>query len=61
MSTPPDTFPDEGHDSQVVDGDTLRRDFADDFDFVVVGTGAAGAVAAHALAERGFSVGLVEE
>ncbi len=60
-STPPDTFPDEGHDSQVVDGDALRRDFSDDFDFVVVGTGAAGAVAAHALAERGFSVGLVEE
>ena len=59
----PETLPDEGHDAQVVDGTTLPkdRDFSDEFDFVVIGSGASGAVAAHTLTEHGFSVGIVEE
>lgn len=61
MSTPPDRFADEGFEDHVLDGLTLRRDFSDDFDFVVVGTGAAGAVCAYELASHGYSVGMVEE
>ena len=45
----------------VTDGATLRAPVDAVFDFVVVGTGAAGAVAAHALACEGFSVAMVEE
>jgi choline dehydrogenase-like flavoprotein len=55
-------FPDERvPHSAVVDGTALRGDVVDAFDFVVVGSGAAGAVAAHALASAGYSVGIVEE
>lgn len=61
MSTPLERFADEGFDDRVVDGLALRRDLADDFDYVVVGTGAAGAVAAYELASHGYSVGMVEE
>lgn len=44
-----------------VDGETVTRDIDESFDFVVVGTGAAGAVAAHTLTCAGFSVAMVEE
>ena len=44
-----------------VDGETLTHDVDESFDFVVVGSGAAGAVAAHTLATSGFSVAMVEE
>ncbi len=54
----PDEFLPEG---AVVDGATLTGDVVEAFDFVVVGSGAAGAVAAHALASAGYSVGIVEE
>ncbi len=52
----PDTLP-----SGVTDGALQRTPVDAVFDFVVVGTGAAGAVAAHALACEGFSVAMVEE
>jgi len=45
----------------VVDGEGLRRAFDGAFDVVVIGSGAAGAVAAHALTEAGLEVALVEE
>ena len=45
----------------VVDGETLTRSIDDVFDVVVVGSGAAGSVAAHTLAAAGLSVGIVEE
>ncbi|MEO8874765.1 MAG: GMC family oxidoreductase [Polyangiaceae bacterium] len=45
----------------VVDGNTLKADIDEEHDFIVVGSGAAGAVAAHTLAKAGFSVGIVEE
>jgi len=45
----------------VIDGARLEADVDEAFDFVVIGTGAAGAVAAHQLALRGFSVAMVEE
>ncbi len=63
MKAPPDRYSDEGHEASVVDGKTLAKghDFTDEFDFVVVGSGAAGAVAAHTLASHGYSVGIVEE
>ena len=55
-------FPDEGlPEGTVVDGAALTHDVDDAFDFVVVGSGAAGAVAAHTLAKGGFSVAIVEE
>jgi len=48
-------------EGSVVDGATLGKDVDEAFDFVVIGTGAAGAVAAHRLAELGFSVAMLEE
>lgn len=45
----------------VVDGAALGRAMDDVFDVVVVGSGAAGAVAAHTLTAAGLSVGIVEE
>ncbi len=57
-----DAFPDEAlPEGSVVDGAELARDIDEAFDFVVVGTGAAGAVAAHTLARAGFSVAMLEE
>jgi len=55
-------FPDESlPEGCVVDGDALDRDVDEAFDYVVVGSGAAGAVAAHVLAQGGASVAIVEE
>lgn len=48
-------------EGSVVDGASLSRDADEAFDFVVIGTGAAGAVAAFRLVESGFSVAMVEE
>ena len=45
----------------LVSGDTLTRSIDDVFDVVVIGSGAAGAVAAYTLARAGLSVGIVEE
>lgn len=65
MSTHPSEharFPDELlPEGAVVDGAALTFDLTEAFDFVVVGSGAAGAVAAHVLAEAGYAVGIVEE
>jgi choline dehydrogenase-like flavoprotein len=65
MTSSPDLsahFPDELlPEGSVVDCAALRTDVAFEFDFVVVGSGAAGAVAAHLLASAGHSVGIVEE
>ena len=58
----PDAYPDEDlPEGSVVDGEALTESVHESFDFVVVGSGAAGAVAAHTLAEAGFSVAIVEE
>ena len=55
-------YPDEDlPEGSVVDGETLTHDIDEEFDFVVIGSGAAGAVAAHTLARAGFSVGILEE
>jgi choline dehydrogenase-like flavoprotein len=45
----------------VVDCAALTGDHDEEFDFVVVGSGAAGSVAAHTLAKGGWSVAIVEE
>ncbi len=56
------TFPDENLPAgSVVDGAQLTGDLDDVFDFVVVGSGAAGSVTAHTLAKAGWTVGIVEE
>jgi choline dehydrogenase-like flavoprotein len=58
----PPSFPDESlPDGSVVAGDTLDRDVEEAFDYVVIGSGAAGAVAAHVLAKSGAAVAIVEE
>jgi choline dehydrogenase-like flavoprotein len=58
----PGSFPDEAlPEGAVVDGAHLTADVEDSFDYVVIGTGAAGAVAAHVLAKAGFSVAMAEE
>ena len=55
-------FPDENlPEGAVVDGEKTTGAIDGEFDFVVVGTGAAGAVAAHTLASSGYSVAMVEE
>jgi choline dehydrogenase-like flavoprotein len=57
-----DIFPDEElPEGSVVETASLARDFDDAADFVVVGSGAAGAVAAHVLANAGYRVCMVEE
>lgn len=64
MSTQPNdvVHPDEDlPEGAVVDGEALKRSIDDVFDVVVIGSGAAGAVAAHTLARAGLSVGIVEE
>jgi choline dehydrogenase-like flavoprotein len=58
----PERFPDDDlPEGAVVDGATLTKDEEGDFDFIVVGSGAAGAVTAHTLTRLGFSVAMVEE
>jgi len=58
----PDRHPDENlPEGAVVDGASLGRDVDEAYDFVVIGSGAAGAVAAHTLASAGYSVGILEE
>jgi choline dehydrogenase-like flavoprotein len=55
-------FPDEDlPEGAVIAGDELDRDVRDTFDFIVIGSGASGAVAAHTLTRAGFSVAMVEE
>jgi choline dehydrogenase-like flavoprotein len=57
-----DAFPDELlPEGALVEGERLARDVEDSFDHVVIGSGAAGAVAAHTLAQAGRSVAIVEE
>ena len=56
------SFPDEAlPEGSVVEGRQLTADVDETFDYVVVGTGAAGAVAAYTLQNAGFSVAMVEE
>ena len=45
----------------IVEHTAIRRDTADEADYVIVGTGAAGSVAAAVLAEAGASVIMIEE
>jgi len=55
-------WPDEGlPEGSVTEGASLNADVDEAFDFVVVGSGAAGAVAAHTLVTAGHSVAIVEE
>ncbi|WP_394849103.1 GMC family oxidoreductase [Pendulispora brunnea] len=55
-------YPDDDlPEGSVVDGETLARDVEESFDFIIVGSGAAGAVAAHVLASAGHAVAIVEE
>ncbi|MBX3198056.1 MAG: GMC family oxidoreductase [Labilithrix sp.] len=59
---PAPAFPDDDlPEGAVVDGETLASSRGESFDVVVVGSGAAGAVAAHALASAGLDVAIVEE
>jgi choline dehydrogenase-like flavoprotein len=62
MTTPQSEHADEHlPEGAVVDGELLGRSIDDAFDVVVVGSGAAGATAAHALTAAGLTVALVEE
>ncbi|CAN5462488.1 GMC family oxidoreductase [soil metagenome] len=55
-------YPDEDlPEGSVIDCAELTRNLDESFDFVVVGSGASGAVAAHTLARAGHRVALVEE
>ena len=61
-SLEPGRFPDDDlPEGSVVDGAKLASAQGASFDVVVIGSGAAGAVAAHALASAGLEVGIVEE
>ncbi|MEI8257884.1 MAG: GMC family oxidoreductase N-terminal domain-containing protein, partial [Deltaproteobacteria bacterium] len=53
----PECLPEGSH----VDGQAARRPVSDSADYVIIGSGAAGATAAVVLAEAGFSVILLEE
>jgi choline dehydrogenase-like flavoprotein len=56
------SFPDEAlPEGAVVDGTLLTADTEESFDYVVIGSGAAGSVAAHVLTKAGFSVAIAEE
>jgi choline dehydrogenase-like flavoprotein len=58
------SFPDDPEslpEGSVVDGARADGDLEDAADYVVIGTGAGGATAAHTLATAGFSVILLEE
>lgn len=63
MSTQPsDAYPDEGlPEGSVVDGETVTGKIDEIFDAVIVGSGAAGGVAAETLTRMGWKVGIVEE
>jgi choline dehydrogenase-like flavoprotein len=55
-------FPDDAlPEGAAVDAAGLAADAEDAFDYVVIGSGAAGAVAAHVLTKAGFAVAMVEE
>lgn len=57
-------FPDDESllpEGSVIDGRAMRSDAVDAADYVVIGTGAAGATTAVGLAEAGFSVVMIEE
>lgn len=63
-AAPPGALPDDLErfaDGAVVDGSALTNVHADAADYVVVGSGAAGGIAAWTLAEAGWSVIVVEE
>lgn len=58
----PDAYADEAlPEGSEIDGRALTADVHESFDFVVVGSGAAGAVAALRLTQRGFRVAILEE
>ncbi len=62
FSTP--TYPDDWQmlpEGSVVDGARATRDVTDVADYVIIGSGAAGATAALSLASSGFSVVMLEE
>jgi choline dehydrogenase-like flavoprotein len=55
-------FPDDDlPEGSIVDGETLRSSCGESVDVVVIGSGAAGAVAAYLLASAGLEVAIVEE
>ncbi|NVL73304.1 FAD-binding protein, partial [Escherichia coli] len=57
-----DDAPEAGFpEGSIVDGETLTGALDDVFDVIVIGSGAAGATAAHTLTAAGLSVGIVEE
>jgi choline dehydrogenase-like flavoprotein len=60
--TAPTPFPDESlPEGSVVDGARTVTSIEGAYDYVVIGSGAAGAVAAHVLAQSGATVAIVEE